>query len=386
MTSFTAYSSPSDDNTRNINQLEKLIPNEIIVDIASMMDDKDIGQLTQTNTQTKNLLSRNSNQGGKKLREDSKFSVTDDAGNIYFLDEFLLLPGRMKISHVNNIDLLIKERPNDFNNLILKTIPNTPAEIENNLESYFRDVVKIEDLVAGMPQYESAHEKLAALLVDTIIYMELIDQVTSETRDQVWKQLKDQVWVHISEQVNIQNRGPAWAQLGTQFWYSLRSKVWQQIRSKFNPRSWNEISENVWLNLRNNVSEDVWDNIRLKAWEQIRFQVQSQIRQNVNYKAWENFKNFNFSLSTQSEDFSKKIRNAIDYVYSVNQLGVISMAHSSYLKPYISEPNGLFNYIKNNLTESEAQNILDSIHLSNDFEDQYFRNIQFDILKRHLPQ
>ena len=179
--STSAFS--SSEKNKSVTFLETSVPHEIIIEVASFLDDKSLGRLVKIDKSSKIIFSRDNNEIGGDFREFSRFAISDHAGHVYFLEEFLSLSGLRSISKAKNIRLLVKEKPNEFIKLVLKSIPRGPKNVQNKLELFYTETMR--NLLDDLPVYETSQKKLAVLLYDLLGCFYLMDQICSQIYMQI---------------------------------------------------------------------------------------------------------------------------------------------------------------------------------------------------------
>lgn len=189
------------------------LPPEVTDKIVSLLNLQDLGPLA--------LCSKLCRAMVDSSRKASQFAVTvtDNNGErrTYFLEEYLSQPGRIPISEAKNLDILAKQRPKDFMELVIASIANTPALRESSLKSFYEKMFPIAQLIASLPSLETPQEKLAGILIELSFWCQVWEQVWKQVWEQVWKQIGTQVWQQVGEQV--------WEQV----WNQVRDQVWDQL-------------------------------------------------------------------------------------------------------------------------------------------------------------
>ena len=432
----SAFSSSKENNDKNKTFFDDSIPCEMIIKISSLLDDKDIAQITKVNKRCNYIFSRDNSEAkrnsrkllrknlqsppfdkivvpprelggfakegelGGILRENSRFAVTDHAGHIFFLEEFLSLPGRPSIAKVKNINLLAKEKPDDFIRLVLKTIPHDPENIQNNLKSFYKETMKIDDLIADLPVYETSREKLAVLLFDLLGYFDLMDQAS----DQILLQIQ-----FAENRFRTQFIAHLIALFYTQYLVNVSSLVMAPIASQVHVQIFTQICLQIFLRymeqvvctlsetqLRHEIRHQIWDHIWLRLRIQIRLglresgggavwqKVKTQVSNLSRSELWENLPFFNFTQAYQNGELIETIKSSADGIFMLHQLYTIALSNSKQFRAIIDKPGGILQSIEDNLSEDEARNILDSIDLTDVSESKYLNKIQLDILRKRL--
>ena len=100
------------------------------------------------------------------------------------LKQYLAQTGTIPVPEV-----LVKNRPKDFMELVIASISNTPALRESSLKSFYEKMLPIAQLIASLPPLETPQQKLAGILIELSVW------------NQVWAQARDQVRVHFTVQV-----------------------------------------------------------------------------------------------------------------------------------------------------------------------------------------
>ena len=314
--------------------------------IFSFLDTKDFVQFSRTSRANRNLFTNNDNSIGKRHREDSRYSITGIDGKVYYIEEFLSQYKRVQISRVNNIDLLVRERPDLFKKLVLTAVPHTRKTIEKNLETFYQETMQIKKIVEDLPQYRSAQEKLAEFIVAVLI----------------WSQINDQVWTQVSYQVNYHARQQVGALVDAHLSSPILEHLMAQIRTQVGTQFIDKIKDQVWNHVWNQVNYHVWD------------QVTDDLA-DLEY------------ISTLNATQNRKLFNlSIEYNLMIYQLICISMTHTAEFRQIIeNQGSGFIHYIQNHISEEQAHNVLENIDIPEDPKVNYLVKTQLEMLQRHLP-
>ena len=328
--------------------------------VSSFLEEKDFINLSQTNVNMNDMLSNTPNSIGYVHRENSNFSVKDIEGKVYYLNEYLSQNVPIQISGIKNITQLVKERPDDFKKLVLASIPKTRDDIKNNLESYYKETMKIDDLINDLPRYETAQEKLAAFLLEHDVW------------DKVWRQVWDKVRDHLLRQV--------WDQVGAQVLRQLLRQVGAQVEDQARGQVWFQ----VWDQIENQEEIfEVWDPLAPPVAPQVWYQVWRQVEDDLSL-------NFDFKSVTEPEKLREVLKPEIDYLFMVYQLKSIAMRQSKEFKAILEgdeDSDGFIKFIEDRITEEQAEAILENLkgNFPESPEGNYLVESQLKMLKRNLP-
>ena len=305
------------------------LPDSVICTIVSELDSNAIRVVVGScNKRLRDLVNTS--------KEQSRFAVTvtDNNGerSTYFLEEYLSQPGRIPISEAKNLDILAKQRPKDFIQLLIKSIPNTPALRESSLKSFYEKIFPIAQLIASLPPLETPQEKLAGILTELAFWHQVSNQVWGQVWDQVWERVGDQVlaqvWLQAMEQIS--------AQVGTQ----VREQVSAHCTVQAMDRAMN-LAMDLAMNLAKNLAKD---------------QVKDQILKHFKAPLDEYLRKYNFSEAS-SNTLRPMLAHAIGDLLMVYQLGSIPMRYSGAFKQ-IQDKFAAF--ILEKMTPEEAQRVINS--------------------------
>ena len=75
--------------------------------ITNFLEPRDFIHLSQTNKANNDMLSNKRHSIGNRHRDLSKYSVTGINGRPFYLEEYLSTQERIRLSKINNVDLLV---------------------------------------------------------------------------------------------------------------------------------------------------------------------------------------------------------------------------------------------------------------------------------------
>ena len=298
---------------------------------------------------------------GEKVAQFSKYAVRiknksyqskDHQGGHYVtLADYLNDPweDRIVIDYIDSYKTLVKERPADFKTLVLKSIPKTQDDIEQNLESYYRETMKIDQLINDLPRYDDPRVRLVAFIFESVVR----GQVRSEALAQIFHQFGDQIG---DPEVLVQE---SWDHLGL------------------------EIARHVWLK----IGKQVRKQISLELLPLVKSQVLTQFKDQFGADL---SSTFDFTSLSDSEDMKNLLKQVINYTLVAYQLASIPLMHSSGFETIqigheTSQRHRFAAWsLINSITEERAENILASIPLPEAAQGDYLAESQIKILKRHL--
>ena len=386
--SFPSYASDklaSDDKSPQEVSIAILEIDDIQSKIALYLNPKDYTSYTHLNRHFRTTLFNTPGSIGESLRKVSDFSIKI-GDRYYFLEEFigvfsfarkdlkldagsLTIDKRPKPSNrfsfeVKHLAQLVKKRPEDFKTLVLATIPKTQENIENNLESYYKETTKMDHLISDLPKHEDPREALANVFIELIIWAQL--------RSQVWEQVGAQNGAHVGYQLRGLVGAQVGAQVGSQLWDQVAFQVWSQVEAE------------VWNQIEDHVGDQLWDQVGVHVGGQLEDQVGSDLSSH-----------FDFTKTTDTEETRKKLKRAIEYTFTVYQLSSIPMRYSHKFKSIFDahedrdgeDTAGLLELIKEKITENQAETILENLKLKVPESPQghYLVESQIKLLRRHLP-
>ena len=108
------------------------------------------------------------------------------------LKQYLAQTGTIPVPEV-----LVKNRPKDFMELVIASISNTPALRESSLKSFYEKMLPIAQLIASLPPLETPQQKLAGILLELSVW----NQAWSQVWSQVWAQARAHFTVQVMNHV-----------------------------------------------------------------------------------------------------------------------------------------------------------------------------------------
>ena len=118
------------------------------------------------------------------------FDVTLENGSIVTLDEYLQ-GERTPILNVKNLSILFMQDPLHFVKLVLKSIPHEPKTV-TKLGDYYRDRIKISELIQTLPAFESPTENLACINIERAICLEIMQKSRRKIRGSCYDDATEQ--------------------------------------------------------------------------------------------------------------------------------------------------------------------------------------------------
>ena len=323
--------------------LETDFSEELLVKFVSYLNDNEVAKVSITSKINHRLFSKNNLLYGSDLRKASKFGVLDVKGNAFFLREFLNSSEPVKVSKVNNIVLLSKENFENFIELMLKSIPNPSESSESDLENFYKNIIKIDELIEYLPIYQTCQEKLAALMYDMM----------------TWHQLVSRVYSHLVHDTNDYNDD-----LKNQ----VKGELLYQVRLPFGDQP----RDLAILQLGSLVEKYVMIKVKYKVGNKVKARLKNILKQLL------------LTESTE-ERGGEEVKLAIHFSFIIYQLGSISFSNSKFFEPLRSLQRVLVEAIEMNISEQEAQGILENIVLPEIPVKNFLIDRQLKIIKRHLP-
>lgn len=321
-----------------------LMPKDIQFTICSYFVPEDFANLSLICKVFKGSSSKN-HDNANLIRANSKFNVTLEGGGMMLLKEFEESEGSA-ISNIKNIQQLIKDRPSDFLKLILKSVPKTPEEINDNLESYYRNVIQIADVIDSIPAGgKTPRAKLAGVITEMIIW----DNVEVMVWFPIWNEVRSQIW------------GQNWNEDENRFenlaaehsYYQTKDQIWDQVNEQIGGPIRDEVGA-AW-----NRVGDLWDHVWEHA-DQVKDQINQegfgrnyeQIRRRID----ENMHHYQFAGALAVGRLDEIARSAINLSFLIFQLDYIIIRHSLFMKQIQNE---LINTI--DLTDSQINAVLEHV-------------------------
>ena len=87
------------------------------------------------------------------------------------IDDFLnSYPQRLQ--RVYEIVDFLRNKPDDFIKLALHSVPRDHQTSESDLNEFYKHPIQIDRLIASLPAYETPHQKLTAILIETLYWSE----------------------------------------------------------------------------------------------------------------------------------------------------------------------------------------------------------------------
>lgn len=330
------------------------LPDTVILNILSQLDPKDSGRVAACNQRLRGLV--------KALREQSEFAVVvtfdDGTTTLYDLEEYLAyedrIPAstkylvhqdRMHASKVANFavllkqylaqtgripvpEVLVKNRPEDFMELVIASIPNRSAE--GNLASSCT-AFRIDQLIASLPPLETPAQKLVGILVELSVWNQIRNQVWNQVWDQVWHQVSAQVW------------DPGWAQARDQF------------RAQAGPPVMDEVMDQVMNHVVNHVKGPLAQYLR----------------------------KYNFLEAYRNNRLTSRLKHALRALFEVYQCATFPMRHCGEFKRM---QTNFADSLARKMTLEETQRVVDSIDIPATPPDpsNYFVQTELNMLRRCL--
>ena len=338
------------------------LPDSVICTIVSELDSNAIRVVVGScNKRLRDLVNTS--------KEQSQFAVTvtDNNGErrTYFLEEYLSQPGRIPISEAKNLDILAQQRPKDFIQLLIKSIPNTPALRESSLKSFYKEILPIAQLIASLPSLETPQEKLAGILIELSFWCQVWEQVWKHSGTQVWAQVWPQVWQQVREQVS--------AQVGEQ----VLDQVWQQVSA--------QVGEQVSAQVGEQVSAQVGEQVSAHCTIQVKDQVKDQIVKHFKAPLDQYLRKYNFLEAYSNNTLKPMLACALGDLLMVYQLGSIPMRYSGAFKQI---QDNFAAFILEKMTPKQIKNAVDSIGIPATPSDPHncFVQTELNMLRRCLSR
>ncbi|MFK7823648.1 MAG: hypothetical protein AB8G05_05805 [Oligoflexales bacterium] len=298
-------------------------------------------------------------EASKELRRNSLYGVKTDGDQYLFFDE--ALDSGAKILAFNDAVFSFNHGKEEYLSFLLS---NTDSSIhtwrkskKGNKRNYslIRAHLKsvylykhFSSLSESFPSYESDNKKLAAIIMDLLIWDQISEQVSTQVKAQTWSQVGDEAWTKVWSKVidGIESR------VGN----SIRNEIWAQISEK----------------IRKQVEVRVDNHVLFKIWTQLRSQVEDQVKQNL----W----HLQFASAYREGSLNDAVKSAVDYTLTVYQLGSVVIRHSIEVEQ-IQDDLARFIYVE--METDEIQAVLENLNIPSVHE-HYLIDNQLKIIRSHL--
>ena len=294
-----------------------------------------------------------------EVRKTSPYGVKVDGERYLFFDE--ALQSKAKIIAFNDpafafnygkdeyFDFLLTETDHSINSWrkLRRKKGKSYSKIHDNLKSIY-SIKNLQTLSESFPSYESEGKKLAAIIMDLIIWDQISEQVSTQVRAQAWTQVGDEVWAKVFPRVA--------KEVGLHVGNSIRNQIWAQI----------------WEQIRDQVGVRVGHHVLFKIWTEVRSQVEDKVNRNL--------KHLKFAAAHREGSLSKAIESAIDYSLTVYQLGAVVIRHSLEV---IQIQDDLARFISVEMEGSEIESVLANLKIPESHK-HYIIDNQLRIVRSHL--
>ena len=221
------------------------------------------------------------------------------------------------------------------------------SKIQDNLKSIY-SVKNLQTLSDSFPSYESEGKKLAAIIMDLIIWDQISTQVSTQVRSQAWTHIGDEAWAKVWPRVV--------EEVGIHIGVSIRNQIWAQI--------WDQIREQVGVRIGHHVL--------FKIWTQVRSQVEDKVNKNLQH--------LQFASAHRKGNLSEALKSAIDYTLTVYQLGSVVIRHSIEV---VQIQDDLARFISVEMDTDEIEAVLKNLNIP-ELHEHYIIDNQLKIIRSHL--
>ena len=323
--------------------------NDALETVSSYLSAKDLTVFSLSNRFIYSQLSNTSDSIGARHRINYKFSITDHNGKTFYIDEYLAKSDSPKILKVDKIDMLINKDPNKFIKLVYKSAPDTLETIPSSLRYFYEQTMQIDKLIEGIPHQKTSKNALIDFCREYINW------------NQFWDLIWDLIWVHVGDVDDLAQM----IELST------------QVASQVGGMDWDQIG--------NQLSQLIFDQVGI----QIAIQTEVQIMNHSLRASQDHLRSFLSSLDFQPNHGERLVRNdllsAINYCFMIFQLEHIAITHSNLFETKKENENCfLIKFIKDHITEEDAQIIIANLVISEDHCVNFLIKNHLQILKRKL--
>ena len=303
---------------------------------------------TSATAELQALNSRGSAEG-QALRNRSRLSITNRSGEVFFPIEFLqpLVP-RQVVSNIKNVDIMLKEMPENFIKIILKSAPYTHQAIKTDLQTYYTNIVQIDKLIDSILSYDSPQDRLAGILLELATWC----QVGLQVWDQIEDQIEGQLWNHVEAERRADARDKARAQVAEQVGFELMDKLWYQITNHVDVQIVDKVQEQVEMHLWN--ESETWVNKDLQ--------------------------NFNFIRAFEAGILPGTLKHAVDHTFMIYQLETFAFRQS---KPFKYIQSNIANSLLDLMTDEQILSMLNKLNIPMATKGNEFIRTQLKLLKKH---
>ncbi|MFK7826147.1 MAG: hypothetical protein AB8G05_18485 [Oligoflexales bacterium] len=272
------------------------------------------------------------------FRPDTTYGATDT--DEYTLENFLDLPEKTQALKVENIDFMLKEDPSDFLRVLVNMFPFQTGNIEGVFELFYKETFQIDKLIVSLPSFQDSHQKLAGILLELIIWCEILPQVEAQVGN-----LLDLDKNHVRELSRVL------------FWGQVGNHVGKQVGKYVANEVGNESLFKVLTELKDSLDY------------QIGKQVWSKLNRDLDY------------FINELEYCNQTLIKTLKSVFTIYQIGTLTIRHSDEFKEIHSI---LSHFIFENISDNKVKSILKSIELPKLTEKNHFVDTQIKLIKSYL--
>ena len=294
-----------------------------------------------------------------ELRRSSPYGVKITSDQYLFFDE--ALDTNKKILDFNDPVFSFNHGKEKYYDYLLKNTDDSIATWRKSKKGKLKNYSKIQDnlksiyshknlktLSDSYPSYASEGKKLAAIIMDLIIWDQISAQVSTQIKAQTWSQVGDRVWTIVFAQVIDA--------VGIYVGDSIRNHIWAQI----------------WVKIREQVKIRVSDRVLFKIWTEVRSQVENKVNQNLLH--------LKFDSAHRQGNLDEAVESAVDYALTVYQLGSVVIRHS----PEVAQiQDDLARFIAVEMETDEIDAVLRGLKIPS-MHEHYIIDNQLKILRSHL--
>ena len=278
-----------------------------------------------------------------------------DANPFIHIDDYLASEERLPVVKIFGLIDLFKARPFDFVDMIIKSIPHKPESILSDLNDFYQNIASASELVNSIPRQKNSHQRLANILIESLMWAGLDDQVESQIiqlldNEQLFRR---EIYLQIQDQLHVD------------IWRQFDNHLDDLIEAQFDNLICDQIFE---------MREQAWIEVRDKFWTKVNDRVWDKINSDL--------KRFDFSESGLEENFDRALIPSIDYSAIIYQIGSLAL---KFTEEFEKLQRSLANLLVEIVTEEQANSILSRIELPEIPENSLLIGTQLKLIRRHLP-
>ena len=337
--------------------------------ILEFLSPDDLQFVRGTDKQFREMLAPNS------YLRNHIFDVTLSDGALKTLSEYLQLDNREQVLKVKNLATLMVESRHAFISLMMKAVPNTSESIESGLERFHQETFMIDELISTLPIYVTSHQRLAGVLTELIIWDQVSDIVKKKVLSGIWGQVLDMRGRH--HHISLQEK----VQLSAQIENQVLEQLWTQVGIHVSDYSSEYALDQIWNQVWGMQAWIIGPKVKCKFSDRLLTQIRHQVSAKISSQVDIDIGKFQFAAAFDNGGLNEPLKLAINYTFTVYQLGALSMRHS---KAYKAIHTKLYKYLLRRISEDQASVVLSRLNIPDAPEGNYLVDTQLKLIKRHL--